>query len=136
MTFSAITVALVLGELVERMKFSAVRVFAAVWLTITYYPIAHMVWYAGADAASTGLIFGWGALDFAGGTVVHITAGVAALVGCLIIGKRSEESRVGKECVSTCRSWLAPDPYKTKKSSLSTWNTVSQQSWTFLAIRN
>src|SRR3546814_8224668 len=55
MTFSAITVALVLGGLVERMKFSAVMVFAAVWLTITYYPIAHMVWYAGADAASTGL---------------------------------------------------------------------------------
>src|SRR3546814_5319427 len=52
-------------------------------------PIAHMVWYAGADAASTGLIFGWGALDFAGGTVVHINAGVAALVGCLIIGKRT-----------------------------------------------
>jgi len=89
MTFSAITVALVLGGLVERMKFSAVMVFAVVWLTITYYPIAHMVWYAGADDASTGLIFGWGALDFAGGTVVHINAGVAALVGCLIIGKRT-----------------------------------------------
>src|SRR3546814_9990824 len=63
------------------MKFSA--------QTITHYPIAHMVWYAGADDASTGLIFGWGALDFAGGTVVHINAGVAALVGCLIIGKRT-----------------------------------------------
>src|SRR3546814_19875867 len=69
------------------MNFSAVMVFAVVWLTITYYPIAHMVWYAGAADASTGLIFGWGALDFAGGTVVHINAGVAALVGCLIIGK-------------------------------------------------
>ncbi|RYD43077.1 MAG: ammonium transporter [Sphingomonadales bacterium] len=89
MTFSAITVALVLGGLVERMKFSAVMVFAIVWLTIVYYPIAHMVWYLGGDDASTGLIFGWGALDFAGGTVVHINAGVAALVGCLIIGKRS-----------------------------------------------
>ena len=89
MTFSAITVALVLGGLVERMKFSAVMVFAIVWLTITYYPIAHMVWYLGGDDASTGLIFGWGALDFAGGTVVHINAGIAALVGCLIIGKRS-----------------------------------------------
>src|SRR3546814_11688713 len=87
MTFSAITVALVLGGLVERMKFSAVMVFAVVWLTITYYPIAHMVWYAGADDASTGLIFGWGALDFAGGTVVHINGGVAATVGCLIHGK-------------------------------------------------
>ncbi|BBB13220.1 ammonium transporter [Sphingopyxis sp. FD7] len=89
MTFSAITVALVLGGLVERMKFSAVMVFAIIWLTIVYYPIAHMVWYLGGDEASTGLIFGWGALDFAGGTVVHINAGIAALVGCLIIGKRT-----------------------------------------------
>ena len=89
MTFSAITVALVLGGLVERMKFSAVMVFAIVWLTIVYYPIAHMVWYLGGTDEATGLIFGWGALDFAGGTVVHINAGVAALVGCLIIGKRS-----------------------------------------------
>ncbi len=89
MTFSAITVALVLGGLVERMKFSAVMVFAIVWLSIVYYPIAHMVWYLGGTDEATGLIFGWGALDFAGGTVVHINAGVAALVGCLIIGKRS-----------------------------------------------
>ena len=88
MTFSAITVALVLGGLVERMKFSAVMVFAIVWLTIVYYPIAHMVWYLGGDEASTGLIFGWGALDFAGGTVVHINAGIAGLVGCLVIGPR------------------------------------------------
>ena len=89
MTFSAITVALVLGGLVERMKFSAVMVFAVIWLTIVYYPIAHMVWYLGGDDASTGLIFGWGALDFAGGTVVHINAGIAALVGSFIIGKRA-----------------------------------------------
>ena len=89
MTFSAITVALVLGGLVERMKFSAVMVFAIVWLTIVYYPIAHMVWYLGGTDEATGLIFGWGALDFAGGTVVHINAGIAALVGCLIIGKRT-----------------------------------------------
>jgi Amt family ammonium transporter len=89
MTFSAITVALVLGGLVERMKFSAVMVFAIVWLTIVYYPIAHMVWYLGGTDEATGLIFYWGALDFAGGTVVHINAGVAALVGCLIIGKRN-----------------------------------------------
>ena len=89
MTFSAITVALVLGGLVERMKFSAVMVFAIVWLTIVYYPIAHMVWYLGGTDEATGLIFGWGALDFAGGTVVHINAGIAALVGCLIIGKRN-----------------------------------------------
>ncbi len=88
MTFSAITVALVVGGLVERMKFSALMVFAIVWLTIVYYPIAHMVWYLGGDDASTGLLFGWGALDFAGGTVVHINAGISALVGCFILGKR------------------------------------------------
>ncbi|MFN3370172.1 MAG: ammonium transporter [Sphingomonadaceae bacterium] len=88
MTFSAITLALVVGGLVERMKFSALMVFGIVWLVLVYYPIAHMVWYAGADEATTGLIFGWGALDFAGGTVVHINAGVSALVGALILGKR------------------------------------------------
>jgi Amt family ammonium transporter len=88
MTFSAITVALVIGGLVERMKFSALMVFAAIWLTIVYYPIAHMVWYLGGTDEATGLIFGWGALDFAGGTVVHINAGVSALVGAIILGKR------------------------------------------------
>ncbi len=82
MTFAAITVALVLGSVVERIKFSAVMVFAIVWLTIVYFPIAHMVWAAG------GLFFEMGALDFAGGTVVHINAGVSALVACIILGKR------------------------------------------------
>ena len=82
MTFAAITVALVLGSVVERIKFSAVMAFAAVWLTIVYFPIAHMVW------ASSGLFFKLGALDFAGGTVVHINAGVAALVAALMLGKR------------------------------------------------
>ncbi|HEX7709352.1 MAG TPA: ammonium transporter [Sphingomonadaceae bacterium] len=82
MTFAAITVALVLGSVVERMKFSAVMVFGAIWLTIVYFPVAHMVW------ASSGLFFGLGALDFAGGTVVHINSGVSALVACLILGKR------------------------------------------------
>jgi Amt family ammonium transporter len=82
MTFAAITVALVLGGTVERLKFSAVMVFVAVWLTIVYFPIAHMVW------ASGGLLFEMGALDFAGGTVVHINAGVSALVAALILGKR------------------------------------------------
>lgn len=82
MTFAAITIALVLGAVVERMKFSATMVFAAIWLTIVYFPIAHMVW------ASGGLFFEMGALDFAGGTVVHINAGVSALVACLILGKR------------------------------------------------
>jgi ammonium transporter, Amt family len=82
MTFAAITVALVLGSVVERMKFSAVMVFALVWLTIVYFPVAHMVW------ASNGLFFTKGALDFAGGTVVHINAGVSALVAAIILGKR------------------------------------------------
>ena len=83
MTFAAITIALVLGSVVERMKFSAVMVFAAIWLTIVYFPIAHMVWAGG------GLFFEMGALDFAGGTVVHINAGVSALVAALILGKRT-----------------------------------------------
>ena len=82
MTFAAITAALVLGSVVERMKFSAVMVFVAVWLTIVYFPIAHMVWEA------RGLFFVMGALDFAGGTVVHINAGVSALVAAIILGKR------------------------------------------------
>ena len=82
MTFAAITVALVLGSVVERMKFSAVMIFAAIWLTIVYFPVAHMVW------ASSGKFFAMGALDFAGGTVVHINSGVSALVACLILGKR------------------------------------------------
>jgi len=82
MTFAAITIALVLGGLVERMKFSAILVFAAVWLTIVYFPIAHMVW------EGRGLFFTMGALDFAGGTVVHINAGVSALVAAIMLGKR------------------------------------------------
>lgn len=82
MTFAAITVALVVGGVIERAKFSTIMLFAIIWLTIVYFPIAHMVWGTG------GLIFEWGALDFAGGTVVHINAGVSALVGCLILGKR------------------------------------------------
>ena len=82
MTFAAITVSLVLGSVVERIKFSAVLIFTLVWLPIVYLPIAHMVW------ASSGLFFTMGALDFAGGTVVHINAGVSALVAAIILGKR------------------------------------------------
>ena len=82
MTFAAITAALVLGATVERMKFSAAMLFTAIWLTVVYFPIAHMVWAGG------GLIFEWGALDFAGGTVVHINAGVSALVLAMVLGKR------------------------------------------------
>jgi ammonium transporter, Amt family len=94
MTFACITPALIVGAFAERVKFSALMVFVVAWLTVCYFPIAHMVWYwAGPDflhAAPTdmGLIWGWAALDFAGGTVVHINAGIAGLVGCLMIGKR------------------------------------------------
>ncbi len=117
MTFACITPALIVGAFAERTKFSAVMVFVALWVTVIYFPIAHMVWYwAGPDAiadaakavagaaneaaktaavakleevkADAGLIYKWGALDFAGGTVVHINAGIAGLVGALMIGKR------------------------------------------------
>ncbi len=82
MTFAAITPALIIGAFAERIKFSAVMIFTLLWVTFAYFPIAHMVW----DGA--GYIFNMGALDFAGGTVVHINAGVAALVGAIVIGKR------------------------------------------------
>jgi Amt family ammonium transporter len=82
MTFAAITPALIVGAFAERIKFSAVMLFVLLWVTVVYFPIAHMVWDA------SGLIFNMGALDFAGGTVVHINAGIAALVGSLVIGKR------------------------------------------------
>ena len=99
-TFAAITCCLILGSVVERMKFSAVLLFLFIWFTCSYCPIAHMVWYwPGPDAytqtahaaevsATGGLIWRWGALDFAGGTVVHINAGVAGLVGACVLGKR------------------------------------------------
>jgi Amt family ammonium transporter len=116
MTFACITPALIVGAFAERVKFSALLLFVVLWVTIVYLPIAHMVWYwAGPDAladaakkvaaatgpakaaaeaalaevqADAGLMFRWGALDFAGGTVVHINAGIAGLVGALMIGKR------------------------------------------------
>jgi Amt family ammonium transporter len=117
MTFAAITPALIVGAFAERIKFSAVVIFVPLWVTFVYFPIAHMVWYwAGPDAvdaaakavaaaadgaarqaaqakldevmADSGLIYQWGAIDFAGGTVVHINSGIAALVGALMIGKR------------------------------------------------
>jgi len=118
MTFACITPALIVGAFAERMKFSAVALFIPLWVTFVYFPIAHMVWYwAGPDAidaaakavaaaavgeaktkaeaalaavtADAGLIFSWGAIDFAGGTVVHINAGIAGLVGALLVGKRT-----------------------------------------------
>src|SRR6185295_18731279 len=117
MTFAAITPALIVGAFAERMKFAAVALFIPLWVTFVYFPIAHMVWYwAGPDAidaaakalaaatdaaaktaaqakldevnADAGLIFSWGAIDFAGGTVVHINSGIAGLVGALLLGKR------------------------------------------------
>jgi Amt family ammonium transporter len=82
MSFAAITAALVIGALVERVRFSATMLFATLWLTIVYAPLAHMIW------ASGGLLFRFGAIDFAGGTVVHINAGVAGLVGVAFVGPR------------------------------------------------
>lgn len=83
MTFAIITPALIVGAFAERMKFSAMLVFMGIWFTLVYAPIAHMVWSG--DGA---LMWDWGVLDFAGGTVVHINAGIAGLVCCLVLGKR------------------------------------------------
>jgi Amt family ammonium transporter len=99
-TFAAITCCLILGSIAERAKFSAVLIFLTIWFTFSYTPVAHMVWFfpgpdaftdpktADAVAAKAGLIWQWGALDFAGGTVVHINSGVAGLVGAYLLGKR------------------------------------------------
>ncbi len=94
MTFACITPALIVGAFAERIKFTPLIIFVVAWLTLVYFPIAHMVWYwAGPDflpdaPTDFGYLWGKGALDFAGGTVVHINAGIAGLVGCLVIGKR------------------------------------------------
>ena len=105
MTFACITPALIVGSFAERVKFSPLMLFIALWVTFIYFPIAHMVWYWGGpdvmaaaaikggqalvDATNdAGYLFKMGALDFAGGTVVHINAGIAGFVGCLIFGKR------------------------------------------------
>jgi Amt family ammonium transporter len=105
-TFAAITCCLILGSLVERIKFSAVLIFLVIWFTFSYIPVAHMVWFwAGPDAytaadvvdaqnATAGFIWQMGALDFAGGTVVHINAGVAGLVGAIVLGKRMGYGKV------------------------------------------
>ena len=82
MTFAAITPALIIGAFAERVKFGSILVFSVLWGTFSYFPIAHMVW----DGA--GYLYGKGAIDFAGGTVVHINAGIAALVGAIVIGPR------------------------------------------------
>jgi Amt family ammonium transporter len=104
-TFAGITCCLIVGAFAERIKFSAVLIFMVLWFTLSYLPIAHMVWYwmgpdayssaevAGEMTSKAGLIWQWGALDFAGGTVVHINAGVAGLVGAYMIGKRTGYGR-------------------------------------------
>ncbi len=83
MTFAIITPALMVGAFAERMKFNAVMMFAALWFTFSYLPVCHMTW-SGPGA----LFHNWGVLDFAGGTVVHINAGIAGLVACILVGKR------------------------------------------------
>jgi Amt family ammonium transporter len=91
MTFACITPALIVGAFAERIKFSAVMLFVILWVTFVYFPIAHMVWFWGGPSAYTapsGMVFGFGAIDFAGGTVVHINAGIAGLVGAIVLGKR------------------------------------------------
>lgn len=116
MTFAMITPALIVGAFAERMKFSSLLVFCVLWVTFIYFPMAHMVWWwggpdflaeqqtakliaeaagdtaaaeaAAANLAANGLLWNWGALDFAGGTVVHINAGMAGLVGCIMLGRR------------------------------------------------
>ncbi len=104
-TFAGITCCLIIGAFAERMRFSAVLIFMVIWFTISYLPIAHMVWFwMGPDAYTSaavvdsmngkaGLLWQWGALDFAGGTVVHINAGVAGLVGAYMVGKRTGYGR-------------------------------------------
>ena len=99
-TFAGITCALIVGAFAERIKFSAVMMFMVLWFTFSYLPIAHMVWFwmgpdayaskevADAMTGKAGQIWQWGALDFAGGTVVHINAAVAGLVGAFMVGKR------------------------------------------------
>ena len=116
MTFAMITPALIVGAFAERIKFSSLMVFIILWVTFIYFPMAHMVWWwggpdylaeqqtalliaqaagdataeatASANLTANGLLWNWGALDFAGGTVVHINAGIAGLVGCIMLGKR------------------------------------------------
>ena len=94
MTFACITPALIVGAFAERIKFSSLMVFIVAWVSVVYLPIAHMVWYwAGPDflkdaPTDYGYLWGMGALDFAGGTVVHINAGIAGLIGCIMVGPR------------------------------------------------
>jgi ammonium transporter, Amt family len=106
MTFACITVGLIAGGYAERMKFTAVLIFSVLWFTFSYIPMAHMVWWwpgpdaytpdadAGALSATAGMLWQWGALDFAGGTVVHINAGIAGLVCAIFLGKRTGYGKI------------------------------------------
>ena len=91
MTFACITPGLIVGAVAERIKFSSMILFAVLWVVFVYFPVAHMVWFWGGPSAyqdPAGLVFSFGAIDFAGGTVVHINSGIAGLVGALYLGKR------------------------------------------------
>ena len=94
MTFACITPGLIVGAFAERIKFWPLMLFSVLWVTLVYFPVAHMVWYWGGpdflpdNPTDAGMLWAMGALDFAGGTVVHINAGIAGLVGCIVIGKR------------------------------------------------
>ena len=103
LTFAAITVALASGAYIERMKFSAWIAFSVVWLTFVYLPIAHWVW-------GNGFLAKLGALDFAGGTVVHINAGIAALIGALFLGKRVRQDLKPNNLVFTAIPAWQPSP--------------------------
>ncbi len=94
LTFAAITVALASGAYIERMKFSAWILFSVLWMTLVYVPVAHWVW-------GNGFLAKMGALDFAGGTVVHINAGIAALIGALVLGKRHEQGLIPNNLTAT-----------------------------------
>ncbi len=99
MTFACITPGLIVGAFAERVRFWPLMLFSVLWVTLVYFPVAHMVWYWGGpdflpdNPADAGYLWGMGALDFAGGTVVHINAGIAGLMGCVVIGKRIGHGR-------------------------------------------
>ena len=112
MTFAAITTALVIGSFVERVKFGTLLVWSVIWMTFVYCPIAHMVWFwpgpsgiAGDPTSSStaGQIWQWGAIDFAGGSVVHINAGISGFVGCLLAGRRLGYKQEALERSVSCR---------------------------------
>jgi Amt family ammonium transporter len=106
MTFAIITPALIVGAFAERMKFTAVLLFTAIWFTLSYIPIWHMAW-------GGGLFGSWGVLDFAGGTVVHINAGVAGLVACILCGPRRGYQKIAMTphsvpltVIGACMLWV------------------------------